>query len=455
MVTGLRSLDLSSNHLSGTIPPGLGNLQALQFLNLSFNDLVGGIPQRGIFTNISSVYLQGNPRLCLSTSPFCLNKNHGRHLSRLAVVIISLLCASALLLLLVSATFFYRKWKPVPQAPITTEPKPIKGWPRMVTYEEILRATDHFYSANLLGTGGFGSVYKGILADGVAAAIKVLDLGREGASKSFAAECEALRNVRHRNLVKLVTSCSAVDFRNNDFCALIYEFMTNGSLEDWIRGRRRHNGGGGLDVTEMLGVAVDVASAMDYLHHDCEVAVVHGDLKPSNVLMGMDMVAKVGDFGLAKLVRRKDGFASTTYGVKGSIGYIPPEYAMGSRPSTRGDVYSYGIMLLELVTGKSPTDGMFAGDLTLERWVRSASAARLTEVLAPQLVRADDLVLEEQQISQQMPQQQECLAAMVEVALSCTAERPEARPHMRDVLRRLKGLPGAHVKCFPTVVEKR
>lgn len=133
--------------------------------------------------------------------------------------------------------------------------------------------------------------------------------------------------MRHRNLVRLITSCSSIDFKNTEFLALVYEYMSNGSLEDWIRGKGRKANGAPLSVVERLNVAIDIASALDYLHFDCAVPVVHCDIKPSNILLDTEMTAKVGDFGLARLLMEKIGTQtsiSSTHVLKGSIGYIPP-----------------------------------------------------------------------------------------------------------------------------------
>src|SRR3954465_14651578 len=129
----------------------------------------------------------------------------------------------------------------------------------MVSYDELRLATEGFSQENLIGTGSFGSVYKGYLSqENSTVAVKVLDTLRTGSLKSFFAECEAMKNSRHRNLVKLITSCSSVDFRNNDFLALIYEYLSNGSLEDWIKERRKHENGNGLNLLERLNIAIDV-----------------------------------------------------------------------------------------------------------------------------------------------------------------------------------------------------
>ncbi|KAF5955533.1 hypothetical protein HYC85_008389 [Camellia sinensis] len=364
-VKGLQTLDISNNNLSGSIPSDLQKLRALQVLNLSFNNLEGEVPIGGVFSNLSKVHLEG---LCLA----------------------------------ISLIFYLRK----SQAKIKASSESFERPHQMVSYNDLRLATGNFNQENLLGKGSFGSVYKGNLREGSPIAVKVLDVERTGSWKSFLAECAALRSVRHRNLVKLITSCSSIDFKNLEFLALVYEFMSNGSLEDWIRGKRRHTNGDGLNIVERLNVAIDVACVVNYLHHENGAQVVHCDLKPSNILLDEDMTAKVGDFGLAKLLisrTRDQSSISSTRGVKGSVGYITSrfifseltqyttillkqEYGLGEKPSTAGDVYSYGITLLELFTGKTPTDEIFTGGLSLKEWVKMAFPASIEQVLDQDLL---------------------------------------------------------------------
>uniref|UniRef100_A0A6I9QLK8 Probable LRR receptor-like serine/threonine-protein kinase At3g47570 n=2 Tax=Elaeis guineensis var. tenera TaxID=51953 RepID=A0A6I9QLK8_ELAGV len=160
-------------------------------------------------------------------------------------------------------------------------------------------------------------------------AVKVLNLQRYGACRSFMAECKALRNIRHRNLVKIFTSCSSVDHHGNDFKALVFEFMPNGSLEEWLHpNAREDHQSRSLSLIQRLNIAIDIASALEYLHHLGPTPIVHCDLKPSNVLLDNDLTARVGDFGLARFLVQTRGessqSSSSTVGIKGTIGYVPP-----------------------------------------------------------------------------------------------------------------------------------
>ncbi|KAE8704151.1 two-pore potassium channel 1-like [Hibiscus syriacus] len=399
-VKALETLDLSSNQLSGSIPADLQKLQILQSLNLSFNDLEGTLPSGGIFKNLSSVDLKGYRKLC---SP------------------------------LTSSLFYIKKGKHM----ITGTSEQLKEQHQLISFHEIRNATQNFDPGNLIGYGSFGSVYKACL-NGVLVAIKVLDIGRIGSWKSFRAECEALRNVRHRNLVKLITSCSGVHNKNVEFLALVYEYLANGSVEDWLKGNRRNADGRGLNIMERLNVAIDVASAIDYLHHDCEVPVVHCDLKPSNILLDQDMTAKIRDFRLAGLLMEKSSdqpSISSTNALKGSIGYLPPEYGVGGKASTAGDVYSFGVVLLQLFTGISPTHESFVGEPSLIKWTQSAFPSNFEQVLDPELL----LLLQNLQYhNRQINREYDCLKTVIGVGLSCTSVSPDGQITMIEALRKLK-----------------
>uniref|UniRef100_A0A2N9GDF6 non-specific serine/threonine protein kinase n=1 Tax=Fagus sylvatica TaxID=28930 RepID=A0A2N9GDF6_FAGSY len=180
--------------------------------------------------------------------------------------------------------------------------------------------------------------------------------------------------------------------------ALVYEFMPNGSLENWLHMDLETDNGHveiqNLSLLQRTNIAIDVACALDYLHHHCLMPVVHCDLKPSNILFDCDMTAHVGDFGLAKfLLELTNPKQSSSIGIRGTIGYTPPEYGLGSVVSTKGDVYSYGILLLEMITGKRPTDSVFEGGLNLHNYAVMALPDRVMEIVDPKLLNNVDEVI--------------------------------------------------------------
>ncbi|XP_050259731.1 receptor kinase-like protein Xa21 [Quercus robur] len=189
---------------------------------------------------------------------------------------------------------------------------PLATW-RRITYLELEQATYGFNEGNLVGKGSFGSVYRGKLSDGTSVAVKVFNLNIEEGFKSFEAECGVMRSIRHRNLVKIISSCSSIDFK-----ALVLEYMPKGSLKKWLYSHNYF-----LDMIERLGIMVDVASSLEYLHHGCALPVVHCDLKPNNILLDNDMVAHVSDFGISKFLSNEDSTIQTM--TLATIGYMAPK----------------------------------------------------------------------------------------------------------------------------------
>ncbi|WMV15818.1 hypothetical protein MTR67_009203 [Solanum verrucosum] len=408
----LESANLSNNILSGTIPKSLESLRYLKDFNVSFNRLKGEIPSKGPFRNFTSQSFMGNEELCgeLLFQPCMARSFHHSRISKLLLTILVPLVAAVLVLGSIVVLILRRRRNR--NVPIQDESFTATTLAR-ISYIEIERATQGFDQCNLLGSGGFGTVYKGMFANGMTLAIKVFNLQVEGALKSFDAECEVLRNLRHRNLTKVISSCTNLDFK-----ALLLDYMPNGSLELWLHSDDRF-----LNMIQRLDIMIDVAFALEYLHHGYGTVVVHSDLKPSNVLLDEKLVGHVSDFGLTKLLGEGESIAHTK--TLATMGYIAPEYGSIGLVSTRCDVYSYGIMLMETFTRKKPYDEMFQADLNMRRWICNLLSVAPDDII-------DDTLLEPEEID--FKKKLHCVSSILELALNCTAESPYERPNMKDVL---------------------
>ncbi|XP_049380984.1 receptor kinase-like protein Xa21 [Solanum stenotomum] len=416
----LEILNLSLNSLSGTIPKSLEKLSYLKNINVSFNDLEGEIPSGGVFANSTLQSFLENKGLCgmhILEIPACAINNPGKQ-SNLKEVLLKIVTpvviSSFLIFLLVSILIMIRQKKGKSK---DVEKVQEIGTHQLVSYHEIQRATNNFDESNLIGEGSSGSVYKGTLFGGTAVAIKVLDLEIEQVCKRFDTECKVMRNARHRNLVSVITTCSSDYIR-----AFVLQFMPNGSLENWLYREDRH-----LNLHQRVTVMLDAAMAVEYLHHGHVTPIVHCDLKPANILLDEDMVVHVGDFGISKILAISKSMAYTE--TLGTLGYISPEYGSEGIVSASGDVYSYGIMLMEVLTKRRPRDEDICNEnLDLRKWITQSFSGSMMDVVDA------NLFSEEEQITSKSEM---CIASMMELALDCTKETPESRITMKEVVKRL------------------
>ncbi|XP_066329679.1 PTI1-like tyrosine-protein kinase At3g15890 isoform X2 [Miscanthus floridulus] len=288
---------------------------------------------------------------------------------------------------------------------------------RIFSLKELQSATNNFNYDNKLGEGGFGSVYWGQLWDGSQIAVKRLKSWSNKAEKEFAVEVEILARVRHKSLLSLRGYCAEGQER-----LIVYDYMQNLSIHSQLHGQ--HAGECNLSWERRIKIAVDSAEGIAYLHHYATPHIIHRDVKASNVLLDSNFQARVADFGFAKLI--PDGATHVTTKVKGTLGYLAPEYAMLGKASESCDVFSFGIMLLELASGKKPVEKLNpTTKKTITEWALPlARDKKFKEIADPKL--KDSFVEDE-------------LKRMVLVGLACSQDKPEQRPIMSEVVELLKG----------------
>ncbi|CAN6177299.1 unnamed protein product [Urochloa humidicola] len=297
---------------------------------------------------------------------------------------------------------------------------------RIFSYKELHAATNGFSEENKLGEGGFGSVYWGKTSDGLQIAVKRLKATNNSkAEMEFAVEVEVLARVRHRNLLGLRGYCAGSNSgssNNNDQRMIVYDYMPNLSLLSHLHGQFAADCL--LTWRRRIAIAIGSAEGLVHLHHEASPHVIHRDIKASNVLLDSDFSPLVADFGFAKLV--PEGVSHMTTRVKGTLGYLAPEYAMWGKVSGACDVYSFGILLLELVSGRKPIERLPSGaKRTITEWAEPLIArGRLGDLVDPRLRGAFDAGE---------------LARAVECAALCVQGEPEKRPDMRQVVRILRG----------------
>ncbi|KAJ3708307.1 hypothetical protein LUZ61_012012 [Rhynchospora tenuis] len=448
LLNELQELYLAKNNLSGHIPLVIENLSHLYKLDISYNNIEGSVPEKGVFNNASALILVGNDKLCGGIPelhlPKCFiqhDKKHVPMLLKLIIPIVSTFFLFAALLLALLIT----KWKIRLTTKSRTNSLVAQKLPK-VSYGQLAEATGTFSDTNLIGAGKYSRVYKGTLQfkeeegsnqEAHTVAIKVFDLQQLGSTKSFMAECEALRLIRHRNLIRNITCCSTIDYNGKDFKALVFDYIPNGNLHRWLYPEKDdHEPLSPLSLAQRLNIAIDIADALDYLHHNCQPSVIHCDLKPSNILLREDLSACVGDFGLAKLlpdpITKSLVESESSIGIRGSIGYVPPEYGEGGPVSTAGDVYSFGVLLLEMFTGRNPTEYMFNDGLTLHNLVHMAYPERVMDIVDPNLFTVN--VMESNAFNKMC----ECLASIINVGLTCSKQSPVERMSMEHAAIQLQ-----------------
>ncbi|XP_021724590.1 probable receptor-like protein kinase At2g42960 [Chenopodium quinoa] len=289
------------------------------------------------------------------------------------------------------------------------------GWGHWFTLRDLEMATHHFSATNIIGEGGYGVVFKGLLVNGTEVAVKRLVNNMGQAEKEFRVEVEAIGHVRHKNLVRLLGYCIEGVHR-----MLVYEYVNNGNLEQWIHGAMRHHGT--LTWEARIKVLLGTAKALAYLHESIEPKVVHRDIKSSNILIDTDFNAKVSDFGLAKLL--DSGESHITTRVMGTFGYVAPEYANSGLLNEKSDIYSFGVLLLEAITARDPVDySRPANEVNLVEWLKvMVGTRRAEEVVDPNL---------------EVKPTTRALKRALLVALRCIDPDPEKRPRMSQVVRML------------------
>ncbi|XP_020160241.1 phytosulfokine receptor 1 [Aegilops tauschii subsp. strangulata] len=436
-MSSLESLDLSHNNLTGSIPYSLTKLNFLSSFSVAYNNLMGTVPLRGQFSTFTGSDYEGNPNLCgtrFGLSPCQSNhapiisatgnrKNKGLILGIIIGIAIGAAMVLSVAVVLALKRSFRRQdhiVKAVVDTNVAFELAPAslvllfqnEDNDKALTISDILKSTNYFDQANIIGCGGFGLVYKGTLPDGAKIAIKRLSGDFGQMEREFKAEVETLSKAKHPNLVLLQGYC-----RNGSDRLLIYSYMANGSLDHWLH--EKPDGPSRLNWQRRLQIAKGAARGLAYLHLSCEPHILHRDIKSSNILLDENFEAQLADFGLARLICPYDTHVTTD--LVGTLGYIPPEYGQSSVATFKGDVYSFGIVLLELLTGKRPVDMCKRkGARELVSWVMDMKGEhREADVL--------DRAMYDKKFEMQMMK-------MIDFACLCISESPKLRPLTHELV---------------------
>ncbi|KAF8040115.1 hypothetical protein BT93_B2364 [Corymbia citriodora subsp. variegata] len=458
--------DASHNRLQGQIPDSFSNLSFLVQIDLSYNDLTGQIPQRGQLSTLPASQYEHNPGLCGVPLSECQNNEpetnpdgtmgtKGRAkrgtVSWANSIVLGILLSIASICILtvwgkeaeemkmlksLQATHAVTTWKiDKEKEPLSINVATFQRQLRKLKFSQLIEATNGFSAASLIGCGGFGEVFKARLKDGSNVAIKkLIRLSYQG-DREFMAEMETLGKIKHKNLVPLLGYCKVGEER-----LLVYEFMEYGSLEEMLHGRVKTQDRRILTWEERKKIARGAAKGLCFLHHNCIPHIIHRDMKSSNVLLDQDMEARVSDFGMARLISALDTHLSVST-LAGTPGYVPPEYYQSFRCTAKGDVYSLGVVLLELLTGKRPTDKEDFGDTNLVGWAKmKVREGKQMEVIDPALLSTTK-VPEEAEAEAEIVKE---MVRYMQITLQCVDDFPSKRPTMLQVVAMLRELvPGS------------
>ncbi|XP_043817605.1 putative leucine-rich repeat receptor-like serine/threonine-protein kinase At2g04300 isoform X1 [Manihot esculenta] len=403
----LRSLDLSNNSLIGPVPDFLSKLVSLEVLNLTGNRLTGRIPvdllkrrQNGLLL----LSVDGNPELCALDS---CNDNNKKNYVVPVTVSVSALFAIVAAISLAICLKRRKKQAAVAGEMMEAQARILESRKRQFTYSKVLEMTNNF--ERVLGRGGFGTVYHGLLGD-TEVAVKTLSPSSVQGYKEFQAEVKLLLRVHHKNLTTLVGYCE-----EPSHMVLIYEYMANGDLKHHLSGDDPVNI---LSWEERLRIAIGAAQGLEYLHNGCKPPIVHRDVKTTNILLDSNFQAKLADFGLSRIFPTEDGsHVSTT--VAGTPGYLDPEYHVTNWLTEKSDVYSYGVVLLEIITSR-PVIAKTGDRTHLSTWVSSMlDKGDIKTISDPRLLGDFDT---------------NSVWKVTELAMACVSEISAERPTMSQVL---------------------
>ncbi|XP_073286755.1 protein NSP-INTERACTING KINASE 3-like isoform X3 [Primulina huaijiensis] len=436
-LTNLQSVLLQNNNITGPFLDVIGKLEKLQTLDLSNNKLFGEIPDSvGNLKNLNYLVV-GNPLICGPTSqnncsvlypespfpPDAVKEQSNLGAKRHVAIAFGTSFATVISIIIIVGLLSWWRCRHNQQIFFDVNEQYDRevrlGHLREYTFKELRAATSHFNSKNILGKGGFGIVYKGKLHDGTVVAVKRLkDYSAVGVEMQFQTEVELISLAVHRNLLRIWGFCLTENER-----LLVYPYMPNGSVASQLK--EHFHGRPVLDWFRRKRIALGTARGLTYLHEQCDPKIIHRDVKAANILLDEDFEAVVGDFGLAKLLDHRDSHVTTA--VRGTVGHIAPEYLSTGQSSEKTDVFGFGILLLELITGLKAVD---FGRVTNQKGVMLDWVKKLHQEGKPNLMVDKDLENNFDRME---------LHEMVQVALLCTHFNPSHRPKMSEVLRMLEG----------------